>query len=124
MMTTMDRPDDSRTRGPRIVARAAVTAAPLGFVLAATKNPHTDGAGSGLLLLVALAAGLIAARVLPANRALAVAGGAVATTAAWLLPQRDDLASAVILAALFALGAGIATQPPPPSSGKDTIQRA
>ena len=115
MMTTMDRPDDSRTRGLRIVARAAVTAAPLGFVLAATKNPHTDGAGSGLLLLVALAAGLIAARVLPANRALAVAGGAVATTAAWLLPQRDDLASAVILAALFALGAGIATQPPPPS---------
>jgi peptidoglycan/xylan/chitin deacetylase (PgdA/CDA1 family) len=42
-------------------------------------------------------------------------GGAVATTAAWLLPQRDDVGSALILAVLFAVGAGVATEPPPPS---------
>jgi peptidoglycan/xylan/chitin deacetylase (PgdA/CDA1 family) len=118
MMTTMpttDPPDHSRTDRLRIAARAAVTAASLGFVLAASKNPHTDGTGSGLLILLALMAGLLAARRLPANRALAVAGGAVASTAAWLLPQRDDIGSAVILAVLFAVGAGIATEPPPPS---------
>ncbi len=115
MMTTMDRPDHSRVGPLRIAARAAVTAAPLGFVLAASKNPHTDGARSGTLILVASVVGLLAARRLPANRALAVAGGAVAATAAWLLPQRDDAGSALILAVLFAVGAGIATEPPSPS---------
>ncbi len=115
MMTTMDRPEHSRVGPPRIAARAAVAAAPLGFVLAASKNPHTDGAGSGLLILVASVVGVLATRRLPANRALAVVGGAVAAAAAWLLPQRDDLGSALILAVLFAVGAGIATEPPPPS---------
>src|SRR5437016_1795067 len=115
MMTTMDRPEHSRVGPLRIAARAVVAAAPLGFVLAATKNPHTDGARSGLLILVTSVVGVLGARRLPANRALAVVGGAVATTAAWLLPQRDDVGSALILAVLFAVGAGVATEPPPPS---------
>jgi peptidoglycan/xylan/chitin deacetylase (PgdA/CDA1 family) len=115
MMTTMDRPEHSRVVPLRIAARAAVAAAPLGFVLAASKNPNTDGAGSVLLILVASVVGVLAARRLPANRALAVVGAAVATTAAWLLPQRDDVGSALILAVLFAVGTGLATEPPPPS---------
>jgi peptidoglycan/xylan/chitin deacetylase (PgdA/CDA1 family) len=115
MMTAMDRPEHSRVGPLRIAARAAVAAAPLGFVLAAWKNPHTDGARSGLLILVASVVGVLAARRLPATRGLAVVGGAVATTAAWLLPQRDDVGSALILAVLFAVGAGVATEPPPPS---------
>ena len=115
MMTTMDRADHSYGGGLEVAARAAVTAAPLGFVLAASKNPHTNGTGSRLLIAVALMVGLLAARRLPANRTLAVVGCVVATTAAWLLPQRDDVGSALILAALFAVGAGIATEPPRPS---------
>ena len=104
MMTTMDRPERSRVVPLRIATRAAVAAAPLGFVLAASKNPHTDGAGSVLLVLVASLVGVLAARRLPANRALAVVGAAVATTAAWLLPQRDDVGSALILAVLTLFG--------------------
>ena len=115
MMTTMDLAEHSRVGPLRIAARTVVAAAPLGFVLAATKNPHTDGARSGLLILVTSVVGVLGARRLPANRALAVVGGAVATTAAWLLPQRDDVGSALILAVLFAVGAGVAREPPPPS---------
>ena len=59
-----------------------------------------------LLLLPAAALGLLAAHVLPRNRTLAVIGGFVAVTAAWLLPQRDDVAARTILVFLFALGLG------------------
>src|SRR5436190_641304 len=77
MMTTMDLAEHSRVGPLRIAARTVVAAAPLGFVLAATKNPHTDGARSGLLILVASVVGVLAARRLPANRALAIVFGTV-----------------------------------------------
>ena len=117
MMATMDRLDRAGAGPGRLslATRAAATTTPIGFGLAAMSKPDTVGFGSRLLIVLALAAGLLAARRLPANRTLAVVGGVVAATAAWLLPQRDDVAAAVILAVLFALGAGIAVEPPPPS---------
>jgi peptidoglycan/xylan/chitin deacetylase (PgdA/CDA1 family) len=81
------------------------------------------------LLLAAAALGLVAAHVLPRNRTLAVIGGFVAVTAAWLAPQRDDLAALAICAFLFALGLGAVFDPwrfPWPSgpAGKPTRGRA
>jgi peptidoglycan/xylan/chitin deacetylase (PgdA/CDA1 family) len=117
MMATMDRLDRAGAGpgGLALVTRAAATTAPIGFGLAAMSKPDTVGIGVRLLIVLALGAGFLAARRLPTNRTLAVVGGVVAATAAWLLPQRDDVAAAVILAVLFALGAGIAVEPPPPS---------
>jgi peptidoglycan-N-acetylglucosamine deacetylase len=59
-----------------------------------------------LILLPAAALGLLAAHVLPRNRTLAVIGGFVAVVAAWLLPQRTDVAARTIIVFLFALGLG------------------
>jgi peptidoglycan/xylan/chitin deacetylase (PgdA/CDA1 family) len=117
MMATMDRLDRAGAEPGRLslVTRAAATTAPIGFGLAAMSKPDTIGFGARLLIVLALGAGFLAARRLPANRTLAVVGGVVAATAVWLLPQRDDLAAAMILAVLFALGAGVAVEPPPPS---------
>ncbi len=117
MMATMDRLDRAGAGPGRLwlATRAAATTVAIGFGLAAMSKPDTVGVGARLLIVLALGAGLLAARRLPANRTLAVVGGVVAVTAAWLLPQRDDVAAAVILAVLFALGAGIAVEPPPPS---------
>jgi peptidoglycan-N-acetylglucosamine deacetylase len=117
MMAAMDRLDRAGAGPGRLslATRAAATTAPIGFGLAAMSKPDTIGFGARLLIVLALAAGLLAARRLPANRTLAVVGGVVAATATWLLPQRDDLAAAAILAVLFALGAGVAVEPPPPS---------
>ena len=39
-------------------------------------------------------------------------GGAGAATAAWLLGQRDDVGTVLILAVVFALGVGVAIEPP------------
>jgi peptidoglycan/xylan/chitin deacetylase (PgdA/CDA1 family) len=117
MMATMDRLDRAGAGPGRLwlATRAAATTVAIGFGLAAMSKPDTVGVGARLLIVLALGAGLLAARRLPANRTLAVVGGVVAVTAAWLLPQRDDVAAAVILALLFAVGAGIAVEPPPPS---------
>lgn len=81
-------------------------AAPLGFLLAASADPHLDHAVDLAVIAVALVAGFVAARYLPANRTLAVTGGAIACTAVWLLGQRDDIGTVAIIAFVFALGAG------------------
>jgi peptidoglycan-N-acetylglucosamine deacetylase len=98
-----------------LTARAVATSAPLGFLLAVEKDPHIAGTALYLLLVTAVAA--LAVRRLPSNRPLAVAGGAVAVTAAWLVAQRDDVIMALILAFLFTLAVGlVVVEPPAPLS--------
>ncbi|HEV7524961.1 MAG TPA: polysaccharide deacetylase family protein [Acidimicrobiia bacterium] len=100
----MDQADSGESTRSLVVA-TLVGAAMVGFVLASKKNPHIH-AEWFLTLPVALAAAFVAHRM-PANRALAVVGAAVATTATWLLPQRDDIVAVLILTFLFILGAGM-----------------
>lgn len=106
MMTPMDATDPAPPASFWLAARVVVVAAPLGFVLAAERNPHTRA--WAVLFVAAAVVGLYAAHRLPSNRTLAVIGAVVAWSAAWLLPQRDDVAAAAILCFLFALGAGVA----------------
>lgn len=113
MMTTMDLHERPAADSFAVTARAAAVAgAPVGFLLAASADPDLNRAGSLLLIALALTAGLLAARRLPANRTLALLGGAGAATAAWLLGQRDDVGTVLILAVLFGLGVGVAIEPP------------
>jgi peptidoglycan/xylan/chitin deacetylase (PgdA/CDA1 family) len=103
MMAPM-KPADLSHVGPfASVAQAVFACVPLGFVLAAQQN--LDAAFFPVLLAV-MASGVLAAHVLPRSRTLAGAGCAVAVTAAWLLPQRDDVAAAVILTFLFTVAFG------------------
>jgi len=51
----------------------------------------------------------------PHGRVLALVGGAIAASTVWLAGQRDDTATVAILAGLFALGTGLAVEPPRPS---------
>jgi peptidoglycan/xylan/chitin deacetylase (PgdA/CDA1 family) len=106
MMAAMDVAGRSEAQSNWAAARVVVAGALVGFVLAAEKNPHTRG--WALLFIVVAGAGAYAAHRLPSNRTLAVLGAAVASTSAWLLPQRDDVAAVAILCFLFALGAGVA----------------
>jgi peptidoglycan-N-acetylglucosamine deacetylase len=100
----------------RRAARAKlVVAAPVGFVLAASADRHLNRAATLAPLAVALVIGLVAAHVLPANRSLVVIGGAVACTSVWLLGQRDDIGVALLLALLFATGAGVGVDRPQPT---------
>jgi peptidoglycan/xylan/chitin deacetylase (PgdA/CDA1 family) len=115
MMTTMN-PRAGPAADSTATARAAVvTGASVGFLLAASADPRLNRVASLLLIACVLVVGLLAARRLPANRTLAVIGGAGAATAAWLLGQRDDVGTVLILAVLFALGVGVAIEPPRPS---------
>jgi peptidoglycan/xylan/chitin deacetylase (PgdA/CDA1 family) len=58
---------------------------------------------------VAILLGLIVERRSVARPiALGIVGAVVAIVAAWLFPQRDDLLSALVLGALFGIGAGLA----------------
>ena len=102
----MDVTDRSDPSPVALAVQAAVASTLLGFLLAAAKNPHIhDHAFS---LIAATVAGSFGSRWLPSNRTLAIIGAAVAITASWLLPQRDDLAAAAILAFLFTLGVCVA----------------
>jgi peptidoglycan/xylan/chitin deacetylase (PgdA/CDA1 family) len=78
----------------------------LAFVVAADLRLGALSIPAVVLVAVALVAGAWLARVGSGNGSLVVAGFLTALIAAWLLPQRTDLASAAILAAFF--GAGIA----------------
>jgi peptidoglycan-N-acetylglucosamine deacetylase len=98
-----------------LVAQGVFACVPLGFVLAAQQNLD---ALWFFALLAAGALGAIAAHVLPRNRTLAVVGGMVAVTTAWLLPQRDDVVAAVILVFLFTLGFGAVVAPWPHASSR------
>jgi len=116
MMTAMDSHARFGRGAGAPVARAAVrTFGALGFVLTASADPRLNRFGSVFLTAVAVGIGLLAVRVLPQNRTLAVAGAVVAATAVWLLGQRDDVGTVVILAALFGIGVGAAVEPAPPS---------
>jgi peptidoglycan/xylan/chitin deacetylase (PgdA/CDA1 family) len=104
MMGRMDAVDLSEAGSGALVAQAAFSCVPLGFVLSAQANLE---ARDLVVLMVAAALGAITAHLLPRNRTLAVVGAAVAVSAAWLLPQRDDVAAAVVLVFLFTLAFGV-----------------
>jgi len=93
--------------------RAGLTAAALtGFLAVASADRALNHGGTLIVIAVALAAGTFLAYWVPHGRALAVIGGAVAVAGVWLAGQRDDTATVAILAALFALGTGLAIEPP------------
>ena len=90
------------------VAAHLSIAAVLGMVLALTYRPTTSSPLT--LLLAAIAAfglGAPIRRSLP-RPALALLGPFLAGAAAWLVPQRPDRVSAIILCAVFGTGAALA----------------
>jgi peptidoglycan/xylan/chitin deacetylase (PgdA/CDA1 family) len=89
------------------VSHAAI-AGVLGLLFALTYVTATDTATT--LVLAALAAfgvGAMVRRYVP-RPSLALLGPLLALVAAWLVPQRADIGSAIILAALFGVGAALA----------------
>jgi len=104
-VTGRKRPD-----GPRAAAAGAALAlvAPLAFLVG-----HSVDVGSGRTVelaaaLAALVAAVVIARRIIAGPGLTVLGVVVVVSAAWLVPQRPDPASTVILAGLFGVGLGLA----------------
>lgn len=88
------------------VGIGSLLAALAGFVVGVSANPATNSVlAIGLAVLGVVAGALLAMTGTP-TRPRAAVGGAVALTCTWLLPQRDDVAAAVILAVIF--GAGVA----------------
>jgi peptidoglycan/xylan/chitin deacetylase (PgdA/CDA1 family) len=115
MMTPMDRPSsDSGAIAPNWRA-GLITAGLTGFLAVVSADDALNRAASLILIALALATGTLLARWLPHGRGLAVLGGAVAAATVWLAGQRDDTATVAILAALFAIGIGLAIEPPRPS---------
>ena len=87
----------------RVVQGIAIT----GFAIAVGANPETRNVlAIGAVLLAGLAGAVVIERV-RGGPALMVIGVVVAAVAVWLLPQRDDIAAAAILSALFAMGVGL-----------------
>src|SRR5262249_37713111 len=89
------------------VAHVAI-AGVLGLLFALTYATATDTAAT--LVLAAIAAfgvGALVRRYVP-RPSLALLGPFLALVAAWLIPQRADIGSAIILAALFGVGAALA----------------
>ena len=89
------------------LAPAAAIAAGLGFVLAIDTQRSTSGLGDLAIVALALLAGAISTRAIAGRLPLRVTGTLVAVVAAWLLPQRADIGSAVILSVLFGAAAGL-----------------
>jgi peptidoglycan-N-acetylglucosamine deacetylase len=126
-MTTM--PAHRRPRplpGPAAgaAARAAATAAPLGFLLAVEENRHIARAGLFVVMVLATAITAVAARRLPSSRPLAVVGGIGAALMAWLVAQRDDIGTVIIIAVLFTVGAALAVWEPSPPLSRATRNTA
>jgi peptidoglycan/xylan/chitin deacetylase (PgdA/CDA1 family) len=116
IMAPMDPADSSAPSPVAPEWRAAATAAALtGFLAAASADTALNRAGALVVIALALAAGTLLARLLAGGRVLAVVGGVIAATTLWLLGQRDDVGAGVILAVLFAVGTGLAVEPPRPS---------
>jgi peptidoglycan/xylan/chitin deacetylase (PgdA/CDA1 family) len=63
------------------------------------------------LVALALIGGVVVARAASGRGSLRVVGALIALAAAWLLTQRSDLASIVILAAFFGAGIGLMVGP-------------
>jgi peptidoglycan/xylan/chitin deacetylase (PgdA/CDA1 family) len=83
-------------------------AAVLALLLAFTFVPPTDTlAALTLGALAAFGVGWMIRRWIP-RPSLALLGPFLALVAAWLVPQRPDMGSAVVLAALFGIGAALA----------------
>ena len=80
----------------------------LGFLVAVGVRAETRGLGDVAFVAVALAAGAGIARLACGPGALRVPGGLTALIAAWLLPQRTDIASTAILAVFFGAGVSLA----------------
>jgi peptidoglycan/xylan/chitin deacetylase (PgdA/CDA1 family) len=124
----------SNDRGEvRGATRAATALAPARFAVAlaagaawvlyasdrrATRGMLTLAATAVVVLVVAT----IAMRLRPAG-ALALTGAAITSVALWLLPQRDDLGSLLVLSVFFAVGIGLACGPPSPTAARAS-QRA
>ena len=89
------------------VASTAVLTAGFGFVLAADAQRATSGLVDLALVLSALIVSAVVARLTSGPVPLRVAGSIVALVAVWLLPQRADVPSALILGLLFGAGAGL-----------------
>ncbi len=80
----------------------------MAVVLAIALDRGTSGVGELLLAMIAaLAAGVIVRRVAQPPT-LALLGPILAAIAAWLVPQRPDIGSAVALVAVFTAGAALA----------------
>ncbi len=89
------------------IAHLAI-ASVLGVLIALTYQRSTDTAFT--LLLASLAAfglGALLRRSVP-RPSLAPLGAILALVAAWLIPQRPDAASAIVLASVFGVGAALA----------------
>jgi peptidoglycan/xylan/chitin deacetylase (PgdA/CDA1 family) len=79
-----------------------------GVLLALTHESGTDSPVTfALAAVAALGGGLVLRRAVP-RPALALLGGLLALVAAWLVPQRPDAVSAVVLCAVFGVGAALA----------------
>jgi peptidoglycan/xylan/chitin deacetylase (PgdA/CDA1 family) len=89
--------------------RAAVASAGLAFVAFAS-NQHATQALLPLFgaTLVVTTTGYFAGRIVRPG-ALALVGAAMAAIATWLLPQRPDVGSLLVLSAFFGIGAGFAS---------------
>lgn len=97
----------ARTSPVAVVAAGSMAGAAL--VLAIAQDGRTD---SPVLLVVALAAAMATAALIrraAPGPTLAPLGVAIALASAWLVPQRPDPVSALLLAATFGVGAGLAT---------------
>jgi peptidoglycan/xylan/chitin deacetylase (PgdA/CDA1 family) len=89
------------------IAHLAV-ASVLGVIIALTYQRSTDTAFT--LILASLAAfglGALLRRSVP-RPSLALLGSCLALVAAWLIPQRPDAVSAIVLASVFGVGAALA----------------
>jgi peptidoglycan/xylan/chitin deacetylase (PgdA/CDA1 family) len=80
----------------------------LGVLIALTLQQSTDTAFTvGFAALAAFGLGALLRRSVP-RPSLALLGWLVALVAAWLIPQRPDPASGIILAGVFGIGAALA----------------
>jgi peptidoglycan/xylan/chitin deacetylase (PgdA/CDA1 family) len=79
----------------------------VGFAIVAGANLSTRDLVAIVAVLLAGLAGAAATERIAGGWALTVIGGLVAVVSVWLLRQRDDLAAALILAALFAMAVSL-----------------
>ena len=92
----------------RDVAGHLAACSVIAVFLAIALDRGTSGVGELLLAMVAaLAVGVMVRRVVQPP-ALALLGPILAGVAAWLIPQRPDVGSAIALVAVFAAGAALA----------------
>lgn len=99
-------PRDDRSLTTDLAAHVAVTSV-IAVLLAIGLDRATSGMAIAVTLAAALAASAIVRRTVP-PASLALLGAPLAAVAAWLVPQRPDIGSAVALIAVFAAGAALA----------------